>query len=170
MLDFDIRAIESGAQPVEGALAATDPIWEDGDTRPSDAVRVTGRLSVAGPGRFYFAGRLAGATVVSCRRCLVEVAAEVAEEVTALFTESDLDEAGEDDVYPLPAGARTIDLRPAIRETWLLAAPSFVTCRPDCQGLCPSCGADRNVMTCACGTDSTDARWDALRALRDTSS
>jgi uncharacterized protein len=170
MLYFDIRAVESGAQPVDGELDASDAIWEVDDVRPTTSVEVSGRLSVAGPGRFYFTGQLSGAAVVSCRRCLVDASTAVSEPVTGLFAEPGLDDAEEDDVYPIPAGARTIDLRPLVREVWLLSVPSFVTCRPDCQGLCPSCGIDRNVSSCACRTESTDARWDTLRALRDASS
>lgn len=170
MLYFDIRAIESQAQPVDGALEAGDPVWEAGDPLPHDAVTVSGRLSVAGSGRFYFTGHLSGATVVACRRCLVDVQATVADDLTLLFAEPGLDEADEDDVYPLPTNARTIDLRSAVREAWLLAVPAFVTCREACQGLCPACGADRNEVHCACGAGHSDARWDALRALRDTPS
>jgi uncharacterized protein len=170
MLYFDIRAIESQAQPVAGTLDAGDAVWVAGDPLPQDGVTVTGRLSVAGQGRYYFTGHLTGSTVASCRRCLVEVSAPVSDELSALFAESGLDEADEDDVYPLAGNARTIDLRSAVREAWLLAVPAFVTCREACQGLCPTCGADRNEVACACDAGHSDARWDALRALRDTSS
>jgi uncharacterized protein len=170
MLDFDIRAIESQAQVVQGALPAGDPIWEEDDARPVDSVVVDGRLSVAGSGRYYLAGRLAGSVVVACRRCLTDVPAPVSDEFSALFAQPGLDEADEDDVYPLAANARTLDLRAAVREAWLLAVPAFVTCRPECLGLCPTCGADRNEVACACGAGGSDARWDALRALRGDAS
>ena len=166
MLYFDIRAIESQAQPVHGALAAGDAVWQDGDTQPLDAVTVSGRLSVAGQGRYYFTGHIAGTAEVACRRCLGAVQVPVSDEVSALFAESGLDEADEDDVYPLAGNARTIDLRSAVRESWLLAVPTFVTCREECRGLCPSCGVDRNEVECACGASGSDARWDALRTAR----
>ncbi len=170
MLYFDIRMIDSGALTVDAVLSATDPIWQEGDSRPSGGVQVDGRLSVAGPGRYYFAGQMSGTTVVACRRCLTDVSTDVTDEVSAVFAESGLDDAEEDDVYPVEAGARAIDLRPLLREAWVLAAPAFVTCRDECLGLCPICGIDRNVESCACSTGTTDSRWDALRALRDTSS
>ncbi len=170
MLYFDIRMIESGAQTVDGQLSAGDPIWEDEDVLPSSAVHVEGRLSYAGPGRFYFTGQFSGEAVASCRRCLTDVTTTVNDSLSGLFAEVGLDEAEEDDVFPLNAGARAVDLRPVVREAWLLAAPAFVTCRDECQGLCPICGVDRNVETCACASNSTDSRWDALRALRDSSS
>ncbi len=170
MLYFDIRTIESGAQTVNGHLGEDDAVWEEGDMLPSSTVHVEGRLSYAGPGRFYFTGQFSGEAVASCRRCLTDVTTSVSDTVSGLFAEAGLDEAEEDDVFPLTAGARAVDLRPVVREAWLLAAPAFVTCRDDCQGLCPICGIDRNVETCACASASTDSRWDALRAMRDSSS
>ncbi|MCU0615562.1 MAG: DUF177 domain-containing protein [Gemmatimonadaceae bacterium] len=167
MLSFDIRAVEAQAQPVSGVLASDDAVWESADSRPHDGVAVEGRLSTAGGGRFWFSGHLSGATTVACRRCLTDVTAAVSDELSALFAEPGLDESDEDDVYPLAANARTIDLRSAVREAWLLAVPGFVTCRDDCRGLCPTCGADRNVESCGCEQAIPDARWAALRTPRN---
>ena len=166
MLSFDLRLLGTTAVRVDATLPAEDPIWEDADVRPVRGVHVTGRLSAGGAGRYFWSGHLEGEAAGTCRRCLVEVRTPVAEDVQVLFAESDLDEAEEADVHPVPAGARELDLRGAVREEWLLAAPSFVTCRTDCRGLCPRCGADLNAGACACAP-SADPRWAALRAVRD---
>ena len=169
MLCFDIRSLESQAAQVDGELAADDPVWESDGPRPSGPVRVTGRLSPAGPGRFYFSGRLEGTMAGECRRCLTDVTAPVTDEVHLFFAEEG-DETAEDDpdVYAIDATARELDLRPAIRESFALAAPQFLQCREDCLGLCLTCGADRNAGDCSCAP-VTDSRWDALRSLRDAS-
>ena len=60
MLSFDIRSLESHAVVVDEELFADDPVWQEDDPKPADAVHVTGRLSVAGPGRFYWHGRIEG--------------------------------------------------------------------------------------------------------------
>ena len=60
-----------------------------------------------------------------------------------------------------------LDLRPALREQWLLNVPGYALCRDDCKGLCPTCGAELNVGPCDCASTSADPRWDALRKLRD---
>lgn len=164
MLSFDIRSLLETAQPVDGALGPDDPIWVDGDPVPSGPIRVTGRLSAAGPGRFYFRGQLAGAVQGECRRCLTDVESEVAAaDLHLIFAETGLDEGDEEsDSYPFDPGDAALDLRPAVREEWLLAAPAFPLCREDCRGLCPQCGADLNEHP-----DHThlaaDPRWDALR-------
>lgn len=166
MLYFDIRSLEARAESVDSWLDGEDPVWEAGDTRPAGAgVHVVGRLSSAGHSRFYFSGRFDGTAVTDCRRCLAPATLAVSEEVQLLFAESGLDEAEEDDVIPIPVGERELDLRPAMREEWLLAIPAFALCREDCRGLCPTCGADRNTGDCTC-PPSTDPRCEGLRTVR----
>ncbi|MBL0939699.1 MAG: DUF177 domain-containing protein [Gemmatimonadaceae bacterium] len=166
MLYFDIRSLEAHAEQVDGWLEMADPVWEDGDARPVQAgVHVTGRLSSAGQGRFYFSGLLEGTAVTECRRCLGEATVQVAEDVHLIFADSGTDEADEDDVVLIPAGERELDLRPAIREEWLLAVPAFAVCRTECKGLCPTCGVDRNTGDCTC-SPTLDPRWDGLREAR----
>ncbi len=94
--------------------------------------------------------------------------APASEEVHLIFSEAGDDEAEDPDVFVLPPNAAELDLRPAIREQWLLAAPSYVLCRDDCKGLCPRCGADLNAGACACLPEA-DGRWEGLQALRDQS-
>jgi len=54
-----------------------------------------------------------------------------------------------------------------VREVILLEVPAAPICRPDCAGLCPRCGADRNAGPCACTeTQAVDSRLVALEALR----
>lgn len=161
MLSFDLRSLEAQAARVDGELAASDPIWEEGDPRPVEGVRVSGRLSQAGAGRFYFSGQLEGEASASCRRCLTEVRQKVSEEVHLLLVDGAADEADEADVYVIDARDRELDLRPAVREEWLLATPAFMVCSEDCKGLCPSCGANRNQEPCRC-TPTVDPRWSAL--------
>jgi uncharacterized protein len=162
MLSFDIGSLQSHAAAVDGELAPDDPIWQEGDVRPSGPIRVVGRLSVAGAGRYYFSGRIEGEAASECRRCLTDVSEEVAVESHLIFAEADLEDADDaSDVFVLDPGARSLDLRPAVREEWLLAVPAFSVCREDCKGLCPKCGTDLNEGPCDC-PPSTDSRWDAL--------
>jgi uncharacterized protein len=170
MLSFDIRTLESEAVLVDDDLPANDPVWLAADTRPLDALHVEGRFSTAGNGRFYFSGRFSGAVTLECRKCLVEVTREVSEDAHFLFAPSG-DPTTEDDpdVFTYDPGAHQIDLKPAVREGWLLSAPAFVECREDCKGLCLKCGADLNEQACDCEPITTDARWESLRHARTDS-
>ena len=60
-----------------------------------------------------------------------------------------------------------VDLGEAIREYALLELPMRPLCKPDCKGICPSCGADLNVNECDCSNDESDDRFAALKGLLD---
>jgi len=167
MLSLDLRSLESQASRVDGVLASDDTVWLEGDARPEDGVHVTGRMSSAGTGRYYFSGHLEGTTSDSCRRCLTDVHTTVQDDVHLLYAESGADEIDDPDVYLLDTRDHFLDLRPAIREQWLLAVPPLVVCREDCKGLCPTCGADLNLGACGCAP-TNDPRWDALRSLDES--
>jgi uncharacterized metal-binding protein YceD (DUF177 family) len=49
-----------------------------------------------------------------------------------------------------------------VRQEVILAVPFSPQCRAECRGLCPQCGQDLNVGTCACAPPP-DPRWAALR-------
>lgn len=165
MLSFDIRSVESRAVQVDAMLPPDDPVWQQGDPVPTTPLRVTGRLSAAGAGRFYWHGRLAGDVVLPCRRCLADATVHVQDEAHVIFAEAGSDESEDPDVYVLDERSKQIDLRPAVREQWMLNAPGFALCRDDCRGLCPRCGKDLNEGPCECA-DARDARWDALRRVQ----
>jgi uncharacterized protein len=47
----------------------------------------------------------------------------------------------------------------------VLGVPARSLCRPDCRGLCPSCGQDLNQTACDCSAQEIDPRLEALRDL-----
>ena len=49
---------------------------------------------------------------------------------------------------------KSVDLTDMAADAAVLALPMQWRCRPDCKGLCPVCGADRNVTSCSCRQDS----------------
>ncbi len=58
-----------------------------------------------------------------------------------------------------------LDMGEALRQYALMSRPSKPLCRPDCQGLCPTCGANLNQGACSC-EPGDDERWRALAAYR----
>jgi len=65
----------------------------------------------------------------------------------------------------LEAGVESVDLTDEMRETILLAFPSFPICRQECRGLCAQCGADLNKGACACRPPA-ESRWAGLDGLK----
>lgn len=168
MLSFDIRSLEEHAATVDDELPADDPVWAQDDLRPASAVHVTGRLSSAGASRFYWHGHIEGDVVLECSRCLADASAHVSDEAHLIFAERGDEDTDDPDVYKLDPDTVELDLRPAIREEWLLAAPTFALCREDCKGLCPQCGVDLNAGPHRCASEAADPRWDALRKLKSS--
>lgn len=165
MLSFDIRSVEARAVQVDAELSPTDSVWQHGDQVPATPLRVTGRLSSAGSGKLYWHGRLDGDVALPCRRCLADTTVQVQDETHVIFAEAGSDELDDPDVYVLDARSTQLDLRPAVREQWLLNVPAYALCREECKGICPTCGRDLNEGSCDCAA-SRDARWDALRRVQ----
>lgn len=151
MLSFDIRSLTEHAVSVDDTLSADDPVWEVGDPVPAEPLHVKGRLSAAGPSRFYWHGAIEGVVSLSCSRCLVDTTARVTDEAHLIFAEAGTEGADDDpDIFLLDDRSPDLDLRPAVREQWLLNVPGYALCREDCKGLCPKCGAELNLGPCAC--------------------
>jgi uncharacterized protein len=94
-----------------------------------------------------------------CRRCLIDVDGVAVSEIDEVYQLDPLD--GE----AFPIIDNQVDLAPAVREYLLLDLPVAPLCRPDCAGICPECGADRNLAACGCAQVASDPRWAALEGL-----
>jgi uncharacterized protein len=135
-------------------LAAECPDFSLGLT--GAGVRLVGRIEPVGEG-FLLRGNLSGELVVSCGRCLEPAPVPVEAPIAVTFIEGDEaaeaegDDASEDmpdDVVKFQRGV--IDVGRAIRDEILLAIPMTPVCRPDCAGICPTCGCNRNLTPCGC--------------------
>lgn len=165
MLTVDLRDLRRGPMGWEEQVAVPGEVWADIGARFLGPVDLAMRAEAASDGSVHVTGRLAGAFAVLCRRCLTEVEQPVAIPLDVWFR-PDPESAAEEAVFPLPVETRKVDLVPALREELLFAVPAFPLCRPECEGLCPKCGAPRATGSCGCSFQEPDPRWDALRALR----
>ncbi|MEL6890578.1 MAG: DUF177 domain-containing protein [Actinomycetota bacterium] len=95
----------------------------------------------------------------SCRRCLAPVAGRAVVDVDERYQR----ELTDDDAYLIEQ--HQLDLTPMARQLVLLELDDERLCRPDCAGLCPVCGIDRNSASCECDTTVRDDRWAALDGL-----
>jgi uncharacterized protein len=117
-------------------------------------------------------GRYAGAFEVPCARCLEPVEVPVSAEFDLIFrpigADSDSPErsitASETEIGYYQRDS--LLLEDVLREQVLLSLPVRTLCKPDCKGLCPRCGANRNLQPCSCDEGNNDPRWEALTGLR----
>jgi uncharacterized protein len=142
---------------VEGTLAdVRGPGAEVGDKQPIAVDLTLERVSEG----IVVRGSVATRWEAACSRCLVPVGDDLVVHVGELYERNPL----EGETYPL-SDDDIVDLEPLIRDALLLELPAVPLCRPDCQGLCPSCGVDHNLTSCDCSDAEPDPRWDALRSL-----
>lgn len=94
----------------------------------------------------------------TCRRCLEPAGGALVVPVREHFTE----QGDGEETYPLHDGE--VDLEPMVRDAVLLELPQAPLCSAGCRGLCPQCGANRNLEPCSCQAPR-DPRWARLDAL-----
>lgn len=104
-------------------------------------------------------GSVSAPWAAPCRRCLADLHGVARADIDELYQVVVLDE----DAYPIIDGQ--LDLAPMARQATMLELDDERLCREDCAGLCPQCGADRNIDHCGCATDIKDERWAALDGL-----
>jgi uncharacterized protein len=136
---------------------------------------VTGDLRLTHSGRSIIVqGHFETALVEQCSRCLrpakARVVADIEDEALPSIDfekGSPVDTDDEPDVLRLTE-YHELDLEPAVRDAISLAEPIAPLCRPDCPGLCETCGLD---LTDHPGhshpDDDIDPRLAALAGIRD---
>ncbi len=109
--------------------------------------------------RLSFTARLDG----PCMRCLG--AASVPVEVDAQEYEA-TDAGADEDLGSEYVSDGELDVAAWARDQIALGLPDQILCRPDCAGLCPTCGKDLNVEPHEHSDVAVDSRWAALESLR----
>ncbi|MDP2291087.1 MAG: DUF177 domain-containing protein [Actinomycetota bacterium] len=95
-----------------------------------------------------------------CRRCLVPTGGVQVSEVHELY------QLVVTDPEAFEIVGDQVDLADVVRELVLLDVPTTPLCRPDCAGLCLTCGANLNDEQCDCAGPPVDPRWAALDLLK----
>lgn len=139
--------------------AVLDGLRATGAQVPGGEVHVAVTLESISDG-VVVTGQVAAPWTAECRRCLDPMVGEVEVSLRELY-EDDADEEAE----ILPIVDEHVDLEPPVRDAVMLALPLAPLCSEACQGLCPTCGTNRNEGACDCVVDTGDPRWAALSEL-----
>ncbi|MEI8333689.1 MAG: DUF177 domain-containing protein [Chloroflexota bacterium] len=141
------------------------------DLRQGDPIEGHIRLARTNRG-LLVTGRLRTSLLDECARCLapIDVPIEIRIDEEALpsvdlHSGQPLDTTTEPDVARI-SDHHDIDLDPLIREAIQLAEPIAPVCRPDCPGLCPTCGRELAAGDHAHDDGPVDPRLEALRAFQ----
>ena len=117
-------------------------------------------------------GQFSGRFQVPCARCVEPVEIPLAAEFDLIFRPVGADtEAAERSITASETEIGyyqedSLLLEDVLREQVLLSLPVRTLCKPDCKGLCPRCGENRNSTACTCEEGPSDPRWEALGDLR----
>lgn len=146
------KTFQLNVEPAELDITAADLVL-------TGKVRIEGTLSNVGD-VLLLEAQLTAVVQRTCSRCLQEFTAE-----TSAFVVEKYYPVGsvgvESDAYV--CNTDIVDITEPLRESLLLAEPLRVLCKEDCLGICPVCGADRNVRPCGCDTGTIDPRLAALK-------
>ncbi len=135
-----------GQDPAEALALDGDPVVRR--TGPIDyelfAQVVSGQLVVR--------GTVTAAVGADCARCTDFCSTTIS--VSAFLRD-----------YELTGTTTVVDITADLREEIILNMPHYPLCRPDCRGLCPECGANRNREACACSGPAGHPAWGTLDGL-----
>jgi uncharacterized protein len=117
-------------------------------------------------------GKFAGKFQIPCARCVEPVEVPLAAEFDLIFRPAEADAEAPERSITAPETEigyyqeDSLLLEDVLREQVLLSLPVRTLCKPDCKGLCPRCGQNRNSQPCHCDEGPSDPRWEALAGLR----
>ena len=117
-------------------------------------------------------GSFSGKFQVPCARCVEPVEIPLSAEFDLIFRPAEADSEALERSITAPETEigyylkDSLLLEDVLREQVLLSLPVRTLCKPDCKGLCPRCGENRNSIACTCEEGPADPRWEALAGLR----
>ena len=101
----------------------------------------------------------------TCVRCLQDFDLRVSAAIDAYFVlpgrEAEIPDEQEYDVIR----ENRIDLYPALEQSVAVEFPFAPVHDADCEGICPVCGGDRNVVPCTCEGAGPSSPFAALRDM-----
>ena len=168
----DLTEIEGSSLPFQVTVSPADLRLEE-----EAGLRFTKDISASGAVERHSAqidvkGHIAAPVEIDCTRCLNPVSKDLAIDFSVSYVTPEnfaVDKEREvlaDDLDTDVLDSDRLDLKEVVREQILLNLPEQVFCQPDCKGICPVCGVDRNLTDCKCDLEGTDPRWAALKDLR----
>jgi uncharacterized protein len=162
-LQFEAGTIDYGEEAVQsGALATSGRAEVLHEHRGPKDIVADIRLR----------GDFKGNFEVPCARCVEPVTIPLAADFDLIFRPAGADSEAPERSITAPETEigyyqkDSLLLEDVLREQVLLSLPVRTLCKPDCKGLCPRCGQNRNSQTCSCEEGPSDPRWEALAGLR----
>jgi uncharacterized protein len=166
----DLAKLESARAVYKFELSPDEIDFEDDEIALKSNVKVSANLEKHIV-QTNVEGEISTGIEIDCNRCLTKVENDLKIPFSAAFvtpenySKQSEKELGEEELEVSVIENEEIDLAQLVREQILLAIPAQFLCREDCKGLCPVCGANKNLIDCKCRLDEIDPRWSALKNI-----
>lgn len=161
-----VRGMEDGVHPLEidrSADVLEYPPFSGG------TLRVVGTLEKEGE-RLHLHAKASADGHFECTRCNEPFDRTIKTNLDLEFVPPRLEKDPEDDdvhVYD-PFASPFIDITADVRDALALAIPMKHLHKPDCLGLCPTCGRNMNTDACDCPQPhEVSTAWSALKGLQE---
>ncbi|HUH62860.1 MAG TPA: DUF177 domain-containing protein [Terracidiphilus sp.] len=174
LLDLEQEPIEFDVDLPSGAVDFGNEAEQVGDLAASGRAEVLhehrGPREIVSDIRLR--GKFSGRFHVPCARCIEPAEIPLAAEFDLIFRPVGADAGPPERSITAPETEigyyqkDSLLLADVLREQVLLSLPVRTLCKPDCKGLCPRCGVNRNNQPCHCEENQSDPRWEALSGLR----
>ena len=178
---MEFKIVELEREPIEFDLALTPGAVDLGEEATQIGLLATSGLAEVihehrGPkdivADIRLRGQFSGKFQVPCARCVEPVEIPLSAEFDLIFRPAEADSEAPERSITAPETEigyylkDSLSLEDVLREQVLLSLPVRTLCKPDCKGLCPRCGENRNSTACHCEEGPSDPRWEALAGLR----
>ena len=141
------------------------------DAAQVEPLAAEGSAELVAP-EIHLQGLLRTTVEVSCARCLEAVRLPVEREFDLVYRPMQTIARNEEvEIRGAELGigfyqGNGLLLEDALKEQILLSLPIKSLCKPDCAGLCPQCGQNRNFTACGCRPLAGEDRWAPLARLK----
>jgi DUF177 domain-containing protein len=131
------------------------------------SLSVQGKAELLG-GEVRIRGHMGGRVEQSCDRCLAPVVVPVVcdldltyRPMASIAHEREVEVSADELEVGFFSGPG-VELNDVVAEQVNLFMPMQVICSENCRGLCPTCGANRNLEECCCGTNAEPSPFAGL--------
>ncbi len=174
-MKVDLSRIESEPLGFDEKLSLSPDRLDEDQVAGEVEVWLVGTIHPMG-GNFMVEGTFRASGPTACSRCLAPVPWQVEDRFSVEYRpgaqapgEGEFAIDGDELDVAFLVG-HELDLEDVAAEQVSLALPMRIVCDESCAGLCPRCGANRNVEgACRCKAE-IDPRWAALQDLSGSSS
>lgn len=155
----------SSSRTVSGALTLADVELGEQTYHFDGPVAFDVTLTNTGAG-IVLEGTAQASVRTACVRCLCDTCIPVGVDVEGFYVLPGRDtEIPEEQEYELVHDDMTVDLEPAVAQSVVVELPYAPVHDPDCKGICPVCGGDRNVTDCGCEQPVAPSPFEKLKNL-----